>query len=549
MSKHYISFLGSMIASATVGGILVIGVLLIYLPAFIYDYNGIGIRGFTIESKSLEEGANSTSFWLALVVGASISIPIGFDIVLDWFYVIRDTNAPTKKQTAPQGPIVEKSRLEKFVVWRRVPMWIFSVPYLFMAVFHITPRYVMATLMAQRLVGLSFIFSMLQCDDLMIWTKRRVLWMIVLSISHEVLSFYSANVDPSIKSIFVPLYVTSWAITFYGMSFFLWYSFKWHKKCWRNNRTPEQQLCLVFMGLAVFHVISIIIIRGFDPYFSPVNRKGENYLITFVVVESIVVVVATIMPGRVVQFQLNSSNMELSVKGKFVRYMVHEIRNPTSIVMSGVEILLEKLETLKFNLENSSQSSDLYNSIIETLHQVQSANVVATEVLNDFLTFDKLKSRMLVIEPKLIDTFYFVDSSSRPFYLPALQRGIELECNTDLMTDVVNVLRSTKLYVDSSKIGQVMRNLLSNAMKFSKRGGRIVITTEIIPFPERTQPISADETPIKLDELVDFDGLQYICLSFVRLSVIDSWAGISKEDQSKLFQEYMQVGGVGCTEA
>ena len=33
--------------------------------------------------------------------------------------------------------------------------------------------------------------------------------------------------------------------------------------------------------------------------------------------------------------------------GKFVRYMIHEIRNPTSIVTSGLEMIREKLELLK----------------------------------------------------------------------------------------------------------------------------------------------------------------------------------------------------------
>ena len=219
--------------------------------------------------------------------------------------------------------------------------------------------------------------------------------------------------------------------------------------------------------------------------------------------------------------------------GKFVRYMIHEIRNPTSIVASGLEMIREKVESLKNTGTNGTLRHVMYDSILDSLGDIEAANHIATEVLNDFLTFDKLKSRMLVIEPKFISTTTYVDASIRPFHLPAQQRGIELSCYTHMQTDELTDLQSSLLFVDESKVGQVIRNLLSNALKFSKKGGKIAVTTECIPIPPSvmnrklgTAPASSDDDGIDVFALVTIDNVTYHCTKFMRLSVQDNGPGI-----------------------
>ena len=235
--------------------------------------------------------------------------------------------------------------------------------------------------------------------------------------------------------------------------------------------SAEEHFCFVFMVLAVYHAVAIILVRGIDLVYRPLNHEGVINLVTWVLVDGVIIIVASIMPGRAAQNAVLSTNNELAVKGKFVRYMIHEIRNPTSIVTSGLELIREKLEKLKSDVNvqhhphnniSSSPSPSVYDSILESLGDIEAANHIATEVLNDFLTFDKLKSRMLVIEPKIVHTMNYVDASVRPFQLPAQQRGIELSYYTHMQAEELDALRSSLLYVDESKVGQVIRNLLSN---------------------------------------------------------------------------------------
>ena len=208
--------------------------------------------------------------------------------------------------------------------------------------------------------------------------------------------------------------------------------------------------------------------------------------------------------------------------------MIHEIRNPTSIVSSGLEMIREKFESLKLDL---SAQHVMYDSIMESLGDIEAANIIATEVLNDFLTFDKLKSRMLIIEPKIVQTMNFVDASVRPFHLPAQQRGIELTCYTHMETEELADLRSSQLFVDESKVGQVIRNLLSNAMKFSKKGGKICVTTECIPIPPPVMSPTpgseavSEEGGVDVFALVTIDGVTYHCTKFMRFSVQDNGPG------------------------
>ena len=208
--------------------------------------------------------------------------------------------------------------------------------------------------------------------------------------------------------------------------------------------------------------------------------------------------------------------------------MIHEIRNPTSIVTSGLEMIREKLQLLKCDL---NAPHVMYDSILDSLGDIEAANIIATEVLNDFLTFDKLKSRMLIIEPKIAPTMNFVDASVRPFYLPAQQRGIELTAYNHMQDDELAEFHASQLFVDESKVGQVIRNLLSNAMKFSKKGGKIYVTTECIPIPpsilhnKSTKGASTEDGGIDVFARVMIDGVTYHCTKFMRLSVQDDGPG------------------------
>ena len=76
-------------------------------------------------------------------------------------------------------------------------------------------------------------------------------------------------------------------------------------------------------------------------------------------------------------------------------------------------------------------------------------------------------------------------------------------------------LRSYVIHVDVAKFSQVLRNLLSNALKFTPRGGRVSVELELL----RRENRAVTRTDSVLPEEQVYDTL--------RLSVTDTGAGIS----------------------
>lgn len=101
------------------------------------------------------------------------------------------------------------------------------------------------------------------------------------------------------------------------------------------------------------------------------------------------------------------------------------------------------------------------------------------------------------------------------------------------------------MYVDRGKISQVLRNFLSNALKFTPEGGHVSVGCSAVVLA------GVEEEKPQLDEerMYDRDASRATPLmmgqrsrrtSVVYISVTDSGAGLSEEQQQKLFRQAVQ---------
>jgi PAS domain S-box-containing protein len=177
------------------------------------------------------------------------------------------------------------------------------------------------------------------------------------------------------------------------------------------------------------------------------------------------------------------------LKSAFLATMSHELRTPLNSIIGFTGILLQSLAG-PINEEQTKQ-----------LGMVQTSARHLLDLINDVLDISKIEAGQLevVSEPfNLADLIRDLVSSTNPL---AEAKGLNLTVDIDL---TIEEIRS-----DRRRVGQIITNLLANAIKFTESGSVRVLCTD--------------------------DGKDVI------LSVQDTGIGISEEDQAKLFVPFLQV--------
>ena len=191
-------------------------------------------------------------------------------------------------------------------------------------------------------------------------------------------------------------------------------------------------------------------------------------------------------------------------KSRFLANMSHEIRTPMNAIIGMAHLVLQA------NLEDKTR---------EQMEKLQWSAESLLGILNDILDFSKIEADKLTIESTPFHPAELIESVMGLFKLPADDNGIELSVQ-------VSPLVPGCLLGDPLRISQVLTNLVSNAVKFSKSGGRVMLNL---------QPVDGE------------DEGEY------QFSVSDTGIGMNAAQQQNLFRPFdqgdssttRQFGGTG----
>jgi signal transduction histidine kinase len=190
-------------------------------------------------------------------------------------------------------------------------------------------------------------------------------------------------------------------------------------------------------------------------------------------------------------------------KADFMAMLVHDLRSPLIGVKSVIELL-----------QDSGKGAILGDDQFELLNSAHSSAKKLLELIGDFLDLSKYEAGTIAFEAKPIQVQTFIEPVLHQMDIQFKQRNVRIV--KDIPANLPNV------FADAMKTEQVIMNLLSNALKFTKSGG--VITLEAAP---------------KTEEVITTSGSNQ--KQFVQISISDNGVGISADELPLLFERYKQV--------
>jgi signal transduction histidine kinase/ligand-binding sensor domain-containing protein len=162
-----------------------------------------------------------------------------------------------------------------------------------------------------------------------------------------------------------------------------------------------------------------------------------------------------------------------AMKDKFISIIGHDLKNPMNVIKGFTEILTDEYD----ELSDESRKSYLF-------HISQTVNKTAN-LLENLFSWAQSQSGMLTIEPVYMDICQIVQSNCRLFKESAAKKKIRL----------LNQTKSKEIFVfaDRNMIDTVLRNLISNAIKFTPSLGTITVDIDVIQDEDKAE-ISITDT-------------------------------------------------------
>lgn len=211
--------------------------------------------------------------------------------------------------------------------------------------------------------------------------------------------------------------------------------------------------------------------------------------------------------GRVVGMVLGLTDLAAHKKvekmeQEFVAHMTHELRSPLASISAGLELLMRSYSG---RIDEKQQS--LFNSCLANVKRLGG-------LVNNILDFSKIESGQMTVYPKPSDPATICGLATDSLKPWAAKKELDLGVHADAYLP--------RVLADGDRTVQVLVNLISNALKFTPKGGRVAVTAAAAPN----------------DSVVTF-------------AVRDNGCGIPAADRERVFEKFAQVnspanvGGTG----
>ena len=173
-------------------------------------------------------------------------------------------------------------------------------------------------------------------------------------------------------------------------------------------------------------------------------------------------------------------------------------------------------------------------NLLETVDDISNSCQIALSILNDLLTFDKIDSGQMKMELEETHPWHYLNGAVKPFNAQARLNNVQFTIACEGTETGWTHLYS--LQVDKHKMSQVLRNLVSNALKFTLEGGSVaVVATHFAVQTESPNPPKWRQTSVGPETRAPGTSAPEFSMGhMLRIEVRDTGAGISRENQVHL---------------
>ncbi|MBL6852054.1 MAG: response regulator, partial [Alphaproteobacteria bacterium] len=191
-------------------------------------------------------------------------------------------------------------------------------------------------------------------------------------------------------------------------------------------------------------------------------------------------------------------------KSEFLANMSHELRTPLNSILILGQQLADNPET------------NLTPKQVEFARTIHGAGTDLLNLISDILDLSKIESGTVTVDAEEIAFNSVVEAVARPFRHEADTRQLSFEVELDQRL-------GRTLSTDSKRLQQVLKNLLSNAFKFTERGGVRLSVMSVESGWTHTHPVLGQASGV------------------VAFEVSDTGIGIPAEKQRIIFEAFQQA--------
>lgn len=264
---------------------------------------------------------------------------------------------------------------------------------------------------------------------------------------------------------------------------------------------------------------------GFDNLFAPINIKNKFYGIIEVFREgdfapddtkcftTLVKQVSLPLESAILYEEIKDTNLKLEklerLKSEFISIVSHELRTPLTSINSAIDIILKG-------------TTGEVNDAMEKFLNLAKRNVERlSAIIYDLLDLSKIEAGKMEFKFEKTNINLPVELVKNTLENLAKEQNITINLDLDNSLDLV--------YIDNQRMEQVLTNLVSNAIKFTKENGTIEI---------KSKKINADE--IKNNPFFE-KAPENLSREYIQISVKDNGIGIAKENWNKVFEQFKQI--------